>query len=298
MSKFICEFKDKLLIICILVLIFDTVCMSGKTYADGATGGTNIANCGGNKDGSNGIYCPKQGDTNGDEYKVKNMYTNDWDLGVYRYPDEEIQEEIAALAVEAANNDNIGYCQAHRYTFKEEAMKVDYSPAAITNLCESDCSASSCTIVCLVGYMKDIDSFKNIAITTTTYMPSELTKCGFERVMDGTKKAGDILVASPHATIYVGDATCTSTGLTSYDSDEIDLDKLQKKLKLKGLPTTVTYAGAKKTPNIFDLIKGLLDFIVGLLFMGLKIVVMGFTELAENITSDLLHKVQDVKISS
>ena len=84
----------------------------------------------------------------------------------------------------------------------------------------------------------------------------------------------------------------------SYDSDFVDLDKLQKKLKLKGLPTTVTYAGAKKTPNIFDFIKGLLDFIVGLLFMGLKIVVMGFTELAENITSDLLHKVQDVKISS
>ena len=218
--------------------------------------------------------------------------------GTGRFWWQEVQQEIAGLAIAAANNDNIGYCQNHRLTFKQEAEKVDYDPSKIENICESDCSASSCTMVYLAGQILDIEAFKNIQITNTTGMPSELTKCGFDRITDGSRQAGDILVSSEHAVIFVGDATATSTGLTSYDSDEVDLDKLQKKLKLKGLPTTVTYAGAHKQLDIFDLIKGLLDWIVGLLFLGLKIVVMGFTELAENITSDILHKIQDVKITS
>ena len=77
MSKFIYEFRDKLLIICILVIVFDAVCLSGTAYADGAsTSGTMISSCSSNYDSptkrdDQGRNCPVQGDSDGKKYNRK-----------------------------------------------------------------------------------------------------------------------------------------------------------------------------------------------------------------------------------
>ena len=83
----------------------------------------------------------------------------------------------------------------------------------------------------------------------------------------------------------------------SYDTELINLDTVQKKLKFSGLPKTITYSGSKSFPDIFEFIKGLLDWLVGLLFLGLKIFAMGITEICENIVNNLMHSVSNVTIT-
>ena len=90
----------------------------------------------------------------------------------------------------------------------------------------------------------------------------------------------------------LGDVTGT------YDKESVDLDSIQKKLKFSGLPKTIVYSGSKAFPDIFDFLKGLLDWLVGLLFLGLKIVAMGLTELCENIVNDIMKLVNNTVISS
>jgi hypothetical protein len=114
----------------------------------------------------------------------------------------------------------------------------------------------------------------------------------------GPCKPGDVLLRSGHVAIYVGNATDTSSGgITDYDSDTVNLDSVQKKLKFSGLPKTITYAGSQSFPDIFEFLKGLLDWLVGLLFLGLKIFAMGLTEVCENIVNNLMHAVANTTIS-
>ena len=136
--------------------------------------------------------------------------------------------------------------------------------------------------------------------------PEAVTSVGFEQITTsladrewGPLKAGDVLLRSGHVAIYVGDATAESSGgIFSYEKDTIDLDSIQKKLKYSGLPKTIVYSGSKAFPDIFDFLKGLLDWLVGLLFLGLKIVAMGLTELCENIVNDIMKLVNNTVISS
>ena len=83
----------------------------------------------------------------------------------------------------------------------------------------------------------------------------------------------------------------------TYDKESVDLDSIQKKLKFSGLPKTIVYSGSKAFPDIFDFLKGLLDWLVGLLFLGLKIFAMGLTEICENIVNNLMHAVANTTIS-
>ena len=56
------------------------------------------------------------GDQTGTEWQIKNWYNRPWSH-VIRHPDKVKRELIAELAIEAANNNKIGYDQNQRHTF-------------------------------------------------------------------------------------------------------------------------------------------------------------------------------------
>ena len=155
------------------------------------------------------------GDSTGEEYKVINWYNNQWEY-VFRYPKANVAEKIAQLAVEAANNDHIGYNNGgERFTFWEQLQANNYSPAAITVDCASDCSGSSGMIVRAAGYQCNEDKIKEINCYGPPAMPGNYDQeCGFQ-CFTGSEytnspdllQPGDVLcsVSADHATIYVGD---------------------------------------------------------------------------------------------
>lgn len=56
------------------------------------------------------------GDQTGTEWQIRSWYNRPWDC-VLRYPDLKVGALIAELAIEAANNNNIGYDQGNRDSF-------------------------------------------------------------------------------------------------------------------------------------------------------------------------------------
>ena len=92
------------------------------------------------------------GDQTGTEWQIVNWYSRPWNV-VLRHPDTNTANLIAELAIEAANNNNIGYDQSERYTFWDNLKQVGYHPANITTPCEADCSAGVAAIVKAVGYL-------------------------------------------------------------------------------------------------------------------------------------------------
>ena len=293
----------------VIIMVFNFWLMfTVEVKADNSVSGHMLADCHHHVSGS--------GDQGGNEYEIREYhsgYNGCWKNGAWRYPDEDMANEISALAIAAAQNDNIGYDQGNRKSFVTECQNNNYNPGDITNLCDSDCSASTFTIIICAAHMtgrENIYADENDWPFTTSTEETYLTRWGFEKVVDAPGandwdklKPGDIIYYDypgtiiGHSTIYVGDATATSSGLINYDAESINLDTVQKKLKFSGIPKTITYSGSKSFPDIFEFIKGLLDWIVGLLFLGLKIVAMGFTEICENMVNGLMHAVSDVTIT-
>lgn len=82
----------------------------------------------------------KAGDQTGGEVCIRSWYSSPWDA-VLRFKDA-AKAEKAAKAMEAAcANNNIGYDQYARNTLNDKAKAVGYDLAAITEPCETDCSA-------------------------------------------------------------------------------------------------------------------------------------------------------------
>ena len=300
------KIKDRLIAISVIIIVVNTL-LTFTCYVEAdtpttttSTGGHKVSNCSLAENGK--VECGSLGDSTGKEYKIQDYYSKPWDRGAWRYKDEEVARQIAANAILAANNDYIGYCQPHRQTFWQEAQKVDYDISQITTPCAADCSGSTSTVIAITGYQLDIDELKTVEFG---YYPGSISGHGFTQVCSYCGEGawvnlqpGDVLVSSGHVTIYVGDATDTSSGgIFNYDTDTVNLDSVQKKLKFSGLPKTITYAGSQAFPDIFEFLKGLLDWLVGLLFLGLKIFAMGLTEVCENIVNNLMHAVANTTIS-
>lgn len=142
------------------------------------TGGNKVANCGISENGT--IYCGQLGDNNGKEYQVKDWYSHGW-YAMFRTPNEELAQEIAAMATEAANNDSVGYCQDHRATWWNELKKVNYDPSAVTTPCAADCSSSTAAAInCAfkaLGMNEQVDS----GMTTDT-TEANLTRVRISRI--------------------------------------------------------------------------------------------------------------------
>lgn len=147
----------------------------------------------------------KAGDQTGDEWTLRSWYNRPWTC-VLRYPDENVGRLIAELAVEAANNNHIGYDQEERYTFWDCLKVSGYRPANIKTNCEADCTAGVSGCIKAAGYLLNIDKLKNVSsYLYSGNMKPALKAAGFQ-VLTAQKYltspsyliAGDILLCEEH----------------------------------------------------------------------------------------------------
>lgn len=168
-----------------------------------------ISNCGIDERGL--IAGGMAGDQTGGEYKVRTWYYGNW-THVFRHPDPVVRRLIARKAIQAANNDLIGYDQGQRLTFWQHLKASDYDPSKITIACEADCSSSTAAIVKAVGVVLGNKQLANVWEGMSTYDEVNILRgAGFEvltasqyRTSEAHLLPGDILLKSGHTCIEVG----------------------------------------------------------------------------------------------
>lgn len=146
------------------------------------------------------------GDQTGTEWEIRSWYNRPWDC-VLRHPDPKVGALIAELAIEAANNNCIGYDQGNRDTFWVALQKAKYRPANITIKCESDCSAGVIAITKAAGYLLGLAKLQKLSATYTGDMKAAYKKAGFSVLTakkylssDDYLLPGDILLNENHHT--------------------------------------------------------------------------------------------------
>lgn len=238
--------------------------------------------------GANGdLYDPVPGDGDGQEYLVREWYNKGWDV-VYRHPDEKVGQTIAALAIMAANNDNIGYNNSEdlRVAFWNELTKVNYDPSAIKTQCTANCSSSTVAVVKAAGELLNIDELKQIPSNAWTAM-ADYPSRGFESYTssDYTQstdklKPGDILnQTGVHIVVFVGNGEVSGTASSGaeYEIDDITINLDEQEFEFSGTPKTVIYAGNRRAGEwIFDKISQFIDFIVSLITRGILMSLQGW----------------------
>lgn len=160
----------------------------------------------------------KAGDQTATEWHIIDNYDRPW-YCVIRPKDKQVADILATLAIEAAQNDKIGYDQNQRTTFWLQLRKSGYRPKNIKDTCEADCSAGVMSLLKAVGYILNIQKLKDLPITSTHYMRSILSATGIFTVYTSKEytsakseylKKGDILLKDDAHT-----ATVVSDGLYS-----------------------------------------------------------------------------------
>lgn len=215
-----------------------------------------MSNCGHDE---NGRYAGgKAGDQTGTEWYLRSWYAysnGGWNY-ILRWKNEVLGNLFADLAIEAAQNDMIGYDQGtagnsgDRYTFRQQMKAVGYRPSKITKPCECDCSEGTIVLIQAVGHLKGIKELQECNATYTgdmmNYFNSEKGKKYFT-VLQGQylkdsslAKRGDInLNTGHHVNVTVdngsnagkGSATNTSTTkstATLTNKIEVQLPVLKK----------------------------------------------------------------------
>ena len=168
-----------------------------------------VSNCSKNEHGW--AHGGQAGDQTREEYYVRSWY----DYGqtyTARHPGENVRYLIAHMAVQAANNDNIGYDQGERTTMWEQLQRVGYDPAKIAVPCEADCSSSTAAIIKAIGYLTGDTKLQGVSTHMWTGIEREqLQRAGFviitgRSVLDPSALIpGDIQFNDEHHTnIYVG----------------------------------------------------------------------------------------------
>lgn len=164
----------------------------------------------------------------GEEYGLINWYNKPW-LGILRYSGDkkdEVRSTISKVATAAAKNNNIGYSQARRGTYLTQLKKVGYDPSKIKTKCDADCSSSTIANVIAAGNLCGISKLKKASSSVSSQtIRVELQKRDFKyyddkkyRNGESSLKPGDILVASGHVAIYVGNGKDSSVGSSSSSS--------------------------------------------------------------------------------
>ena len=143
------------------------------------------------------------GDQNGHEVEISEWYSGGW-LAVYRPNSERDAESIAAACVTGCSNDNIGYSQDDRTSLYYEAANRGFDLSAVTNPCNTDCSAfvSVCVNAAGIVVSKDMTTRNEDTVLMGT---GRFTRLQANKFLNesGNLKRGDILRKSGHTAIVV-----------------------------------------------------------------------------------------------
>lgn len=191
----------------------------------------NVVNVSNSGSDERGAYVGGQArDQTGKEWAIRpwSVYSNGGWNCVLRHPDSKVRLMMMEMAIQAAENDAIGYDQNQRETFWQELQKVNYIPANITTACEADCSAGVCAIVKGVGYRLNRPELQAIPITSTYFMRDIFSKAGFQVLTDAMYLTtpehllvGDIMLSDQHHTNIVVTSNTTETTPLYYDISQL-----------------------------------------------------------------------------
>lgn len=153
------------------------------------------------------------GDQTTHEVEVSDWYSGGW-LAVYR-PNNEIMATMIAQAAEAiAANDRIGYSQADRTSLHRYAALHDYDISAITEPCNTDCSAMVAVCVNSAGIpvSKDMTTRNEDTVLMGT---GEFTRLTNAKYLNESRflKRGDILRKAGHTAIVVNNGDCLNADM-------------------------------------------------------------------------------------
>lgn len=138
-----------------------------KDYKEAKPMAVRMSNCG---HGENNRYSGgTAGDQTGTEWYLRSWYSYPWNY-IIRWKDQSLGNLFADLAVEAAQNNLVGYDQGQRETFWAHLKASNYRPSQITIACEADCSSGTIALIKAVGYLKGIAELKNCNATYTGNM--------------------------------------------------------------------------------------------------------------------------------
>lgn len=140
-----------------------------------------LANCGHDERGK--YTGGKAGDQSGTEWYVRSWYRYPYGGGwkvVLRHPNANVRAVLAGLAVEAAENNKIGYDQGQRTTFGTELKRVGYRPKNIKTACETDCSKGTIDLIRAVGQLLGFSKLKKLDATYTGNLRAGCKNAGFE----------------------------------------------------------------------------------------------------------------------
>lgn len=141
-----------------------------------------------------GINGGAAGDQTGREVAVEKWYLHSKGWVVIRAQDPDVREKIARNMQAICNNDNIGYCQAHRGTLTAAAKPYGYDASKVKAKVEVDCSEAVRNCVLYAGIT--VGSFSTsgeVATLRNTGKFDVLTDAKYCRSSDYLLR-GDILV--------------------------------------------------------------------------------------------------------
>lgn len=150
------------------------------------------------------------GDQTGKEVCTRNWYLKNWQY-VIRPRSEKIAQRAVKIALDIANNPNVGYNQARRNTLYTELKEHGYNSLAIGK-CDTDCSAFM-TVCYIAAGIKSLEYVDN-APTTSTMVRAFRNTGQFDVLntpeylrIDAKLKPGDILVQPGHHTAMITSVT-------------------------------------------------------------------------------------------
>lgn len=143
---------------------YNSCVRTGEAKEEQEAMGVRMSNCG--HDENSKYSGGKAGDQTGNEWYLREWYSYPWDY-VLRWKDPELGALFADLAIEAAQNEKIGYDQGQRETFRTALASAGWRPANIKTACEADCSSGTVALIKAVGNLKGISALKNCSATYT-----------------------------------------------------------------------------------------------------------------------------------
>lgn len=160
---------------------------------------------------SRGRYSGDIAGDQGGEWSLVNWYNysyGGWDY-ILRHPSPTVRYYIKEFAIQAAQNDNIGYDQSERYTFWTQLAASGYHPMNIQVPCEADCSAGVLAIVKAVGYVLGNPALQNVSIYGYTGNERAiLTSAGFVALSDSKYLTSDAYLLAGDILLNEANHTC------------------------------------------------------------------------------------------